>query len=128
MKGKLIRKDKEWFVDAGRLVCFPVFPNDIHYEMVDGSNVDFEERLVCPNYYGSHIGKDCSCKSGFVTYAKLIEPENEIKLFNSKTTNHEVFSIKSDGNGNMVAYIGYKTPNGNFNFEMIPYTEKESPL
>lgn len=33
--------------------------------------VDVEE--ICPNYGGKHIGKDCSCKSGFIYIPKLHE-------------------------------------------------------
>lgn len=32
-----------------------------------------EVNEICPNYNGSHIGKDCSCKTGFITVPKLIE-------------------------------------------------------
>lgn len=42
----------------------------------------------------------------------------EIGLFSPLTTKHEVFCIR-----NWYAYIGYKIPNGNFHFEMVPYTE-----
>lgn len=33
--------------------------------------VDVEE--ICPHYDGKHIGKDCSCKSGFIHIPKLYE-------------------------------------------------------
>ena len=32
-----------------------------------------EVETICPHYGGSHIGKDCSCKSGFVDVPKLNE-------------------------------------------------------
>jgi hypothetical protein len=35
----------------------------------------------------------------------------------------EVFAIKPDEQGNLFAYIGYKISNGNFHFNVVPFTE-----
>ena len=43
----------------------------------------------------------------------------EINLFNPLTSNHELFYIKTDENGNKFAYIGYTLPNENFHFEVV---------
>ncbi len=32
-----------------------------------------EIETICPNYNGKHIGKDCSCKTGFIDVPKLFE-------------------------------------------------------
>jgi hypothetical protein len=37
----------------------------------------------------------------------------------------EVFKIKADENGNLFAYIGYKITNGNFHFNVVPFTEPQ---
>ena len=55
------------------------------------------------------------------TYHVDLEPATEeIELFNPLTTKHEVFAIR-----NGYAYIGYRIPNGNFQLEVVPYTEPE---
>lgn len=35
----------------------------------------------------------------------------------------EVFAIKPDEQGNLFAYIGYKISNGDFHFNVVPFTE-----
>jgi hypothetical protein len=40
--------------------------------------IEIEE--ICPNYNGAHIGKDCSCKSGFIDIPKLHEGKVIIHL------------------------------------------------
>lgn len=61
----------------------------------------------------------------YIKERKKLSSEKEIKdienitLFDSKTSSHEVFAIK-DG----FAYVGCKVqPYGNFYYEKIPYTE-----
>ena len=49
--------------------------------------------------------------------------EKEISLFNKQTSNHEVFTIKLNEEGILCAFIGYEIPNGDFQFESIPYTD-----
>ena len=39
--------------------------------------------------------------------------------------NIEVFAIKPDENGKLFAYIGYKITNGNFHFNVVPFTEPQ---
>jgi hypothetical protein len=41
-------------------------------------------------------------------------------------TNIEVFAIKPDENGKLFAYIGYKISNGNFEFNVVPFTEPQA--
>ena len=36
-----------------------------------GKRVEFDLIEECGNYDGKHFGKDCSCKEGFIKYAKL---------------------------------------------------------
>lgn len=50
----------------------------------------------------------------------LPQIKEEIELFNPLTTDREVFCIRRG-----YAYVGYKIPNGDFHYEMIPYTEPE---
>lgn len=45
----------------------------------DGDEVLVECEEVCPHYNGKHIGRDCSCKSGFVYIIKL-NSQNQISL------------------------------------------------
>lgn len=58
----------------------------------------------------------------YIKERKKLSSEKEIEnitLFDSKTSSHEVFAIK-DG----FAYVGCKVqPYGNFYYERIPYTE-----
>ena len=49
----------------------------------------------------------------------------EIKLFNRLTSKHDVFAIKPDENGKLLAYVGYYIPNENFHFEAIPFTNQD---
>ena len=39
-----------------------------------------ETEEICPNYDGSHIGKDCSCKTGFIDIPKIHEGKVIIHL------------------------------------------------
>lgn len=34
---------------------------------------EIEVQEICPNYDGAHIGKDCSCKMGFIDVPKLVD-------------------------------------------------------
>lgn len=39
-----------------------------------------ETEMICPNYNGAHIGKDCSCKTGFIDIPKIHEGKVIIHL------------------------------------------------
>jgi hypothetical protein len=44
----------------------------IDYVMTEnGGKCLIETETICPNYDGNHIGKDCSCKTGFIDIPKL---------------------------------------------------------
>ena len=48
-------------------------PTMIHDIVRNKFKVDIEVQEICPHYGGSHIGKDCSCKSGFINVPVLHE-------------------------------------------------------
>jgi hypothetical protein len=52
-----------------------------------------------------------------------MQPNNKLNLIPAEATNLEVFAMKTDENGDRFAYIGYKLPNGNFDFITVPFTE-----
>lgn len=51
------------------------------------------------------------------------EISQQIVPFDAK--NIEVFAIKPDESGKLFAYIGYKITNGNFHFNVVPFTEPQ---
>lgn len=97
MKGKIDLLDNNWIVkyihyDFPPLeymeseYILPLHPEDIKQIDEDSKvfdniiarikaypNVEFIIMEECPHYDGSHFGKDCSCKSGFIKYAKLLK-------------------------------------------------------
>lgn|ERR1035437_812246 len=46
-------------------------PTILHRAVKKGCKMRVVVEVICPHYGGSHIGKDCSCKSGFVIRPKL---------------------------------------------------------
>ena len=48
-----------------------VTPGDLKKITKNGGECEIEAVEICPHYGGTHIGKDCSCKSGFVLAPKL---------------------------------------------------------
>ena len=95
MKGLIKKTNGEWFVEYKMEVptpighkswweTLPLHPDDVEQIEKDAQvfdnieariacypDVDFHEIEECPNYNGYHFGKDCSCKIGHITYAKL---------------------------------------------------------
>ncbi len=59
-------KDRKSYLEA-------YLPSHIHYAVKKGCKMRVVVEEVCPNYNGSHIGVDCSCKGGFVIRPKFIE-------------------------------------------------------
>lgn len=55
------------------------FINDKDDSMIDYVLDDYDGKCkievqeICSNYNGAHIGKDCSCKTGFIDVPKLVE-------------------------------------------------------
>ena len=87
MKGKLIKKSDNWYVirveEGDWETYYPLHPADIEQIDIDAKifdniearikaypDVEFEIIEECNNY--NHFGKDCSCKTNFTPYAKLI--------------------------------------------------------
>ena len=70
MTGKLIKKSEGWYVVKDWLE-YPLHPEDSSENLSDGKEIEFYTVLECPHYNGSHMGKDCSCKSGLIDYAKI---------------------------------------------------------
>lgn len=95
MKGKINFIDEKWIVDYIHyelpppehneiLMSLPLHPDDLKQIEEDSMmfddiksrilcypDVDFTIIEECPHYDGKHFGKDCSCKTGFIQYAKL---------------------------------------------------------
>jgi hypothetical protein len=76
-------------------------------------DIDGEER-----YYNSNI----KSYDAFIEGAKW-QAERSQKIVPFDAYNIEVFAIKPDENGQLFAYIGYKISNGNFEFNVVPFTE-----
>ena len=81
MRGILQKTSNEWFVKHNEKAYnyvwetkFQLHPDDALYSLDadEGTEVEFKITEECPHYNGSHTGKDCSCKEGFIKYAKLI--------------------------------------------------------
>lgn len=73
-----------WLYNEGPIHDHNIFWGDSRYLEVyneaclisavkNGLKVSIIVHEVCPNYNGSHLGKDCSCKSGFVHGPKMHE-------------------------------------------------------
>ena len=80
---------------------------------------DGKDRWICPQNNNDVL----STKELFEKYngSTTIEPiDNKIPI---DATDLECFSIKGSE-----AFIGYKAPNGNFNFIQIPYTEPKKDI
>jgi hypothetical protein len=95
MKGKMNYIDGSWFVnyiqrDSSNviqnevLISLPLHPEDINQIEEDSKifdniigrilsypDVEFNIIEECPHYNGKHFNKDCSCKTGFIQYAKI---------------------------------------------------------
>lgn len=100
MKGKLHKTEKGWFVSfpeqsiisvyngssitQGSVGILPLHPDDVKQIEKDSQvfdniearihaypDVEFYNVEECPHYGGKHFGRDCSCKMGFIRYAKL---------------------------------------------------------
>jgi len=77
--------NESWKDDLYLEQFLPTMLNEI---ILDNCKILVLTREVCPNYGGSHINKDCSCKSGFIpapvlknnkiiiTYKKMFEMDN----------------------------------------------------
>ena len=93
MKGFLNKVEKGWVVayvevsnpDDGTIIKeLPLHPydlqeiielseriDDLEARILKNHRVDFTIVEECSNYNGTHFGRDCSCKEGFVQYAKI---------------------------------------------------------
>jgi len=92
MNGTLHKVKDNWMVTYGSsLTGFEVWPinlplhpddvaaiqeqslvfDNIESRIAAFPKVEFDIVEECSRYSGKHLGKDCSCKSGFVNYAKL---------------------------------------------------------
>ncbi len=48
-------------------------PTMLHNTIMNNCKLNIIVEEICPHYGGKHIGKDCSCKSGFILVPKLYE-------------------------------------------------------
>jgi hypothetical protein len=71
------------------------------------------------------FSKELSQVVAFYMGAKW-QAERSQKIVPSDAYNIEVFAIKPDENGKLFAYIGYKISNGNFEFNVVPFTEPQA--
>ena len=82
MKGTLHKSKDKWLVIYGSdpngvevwPIELPLHPDDI--KSVEDRisifpRVEFNIIEECPHHNNKHISNDCSCKSGFIKYAKL---------------------------------------------------------
>lgn len=54
------------------------------------------------------------------------QQERSQKIVPFDAVDIEVFAIKPDEDGKLFAYIGYKIANGNFEFNVVPFTEPQA--
>ena len=66
---RYLNHDHAWDYKGGSVEQY--HPDFISNIVRNDFKVDVEVQEICPNYGGAHIGKDCSCKSGFTTRAVL---------------------------------------------------------
>jgi len=93
MKGFIDKGEKGWFVcyvalskhDVGTIIKeLPIHPDNLkeikelserfdnlEARIFANRGVDFTIIEECSNYNGTHFGRDCGCKEGFVQYAKI---------------------------------------------------------
>ncbi|TXG84688.1 MAG: hypothetical protein E6R13_02850 [Spirochaetes bacterium] len=67
---------------------YPRFVDDMN-EL--GGQVYLVVHEICPNYNGSHIGKDCSCKTGFKVIPKLHQGMVIMDLYGLLQKEHGVY-------------------------------------
>jgi len=73
-------------------------------------------------YYLETKHRAPSCKKHFIEGAKW-QAERSQQIVPFDAYNIEVFAIKPDEQGKLFAYIGYNITNGNFHFNVVPFTE-----
>lgn len=75
-----IHDHNRYWVDARFLedLIYPKFVSDM---LEFGGDVYLVVHEICPNYDGAHIGKDCSCKSGFKIVPKLYQDKVIMDLY-----------------------------------------------
>ena len=66
-------------------------------------------------------------KEHFIAGAKW-QQENSQSIVPYDAYNIEVFNIEADEDGKLFAYIGYKISNGNFHFNIVPFTEPKKEI
>ena len=66
-------------------------------------------------------------KEHFIAGAKW-QQENSQSIVPYDAYNIEVFNIEADEDGKLFAYIGYKISNGNFHFNVVPFTEPKKEI
>ena len=84
MRGLLFKRDNGWeVVNKEADLKLPLHPSEVaNYDWMyqsytpeeynrEPSDIPFTIVEECTNYDNSHFGKDCSCKTGFVQYAKI---------------------------------------------------------
>lgn len=60
-------------LDKKHLYVEDYLPSAIHSCVKDGCKVTVIVEEICPHYNGKHIGKDCSCRGGFIMAPKIYE-------------------------------------------------------
>ena len=91
MRGFIDKGEGGWFVcyvalsnDVGTIIKeLPLHPDNLkeikelseignlEVRIFANPKVDFTIVEECSNYNGTHFGRDCGCKEGFVQYAKI---------------------------------------------------------
>jgi len=66
-------------------------------------------------------------QEAFKSGAKWLIKQSQ-KIVPHDATDIEVFAIKADENGKLFAYIGYKISNGNFEFNIVPFTDTNNDI
>jgi hypothetical protein len=79
-------------------------------------------RKICPNYNDNSKWNKSELLS---ILEKVLQQERSQSIVPFDAYNIEVFAIKPDEQGKLFAYIGYKISNGNFHFNVVPFTEPQ---
>ena len=72
-----------------------------------------------------HFMEKTNVELGFIEGAKW-QQERSQKIVPFDAVDIEVFAIKPDEDGKLFAYVGYKIANGNFEFNVVPFTEPQA--
>ena len=83
--------------DHNRVWCDSRYLEDFHYDgfmkhiAKSHGKISLVVKEICPNYDGSHINKDCSCKTGFIHVPVLHHDKVIMDLYGILKKSYGVF-------------------------------------